>query len=405
MEFKKSVLFIILVTFVCSLFITQSSQAIPAFARRYKISCTTCHAPFPRLKPYGDEFAGEGFIIQEDEKERDYVTAGDDLLWLNKDFPISVRFDAYAQYDEDQKVDKDLQMPWGLKFMSGGALYKNIGYYFYFYMSERGEVAGIEDAYIHFNNVFKTNLDIMVGQFQTSDPLMKRELRLTFEDYFIYKQHFGLSGTNLAYDRGVMLAYGVEQTGTGVIGMVVNGNGKQEADVTTKFDNDSFKNFGVRINQSIGDFMSIGGFYYTGKEKVSGEDDNVVANAENELSYMGPDFTISIGPIDITAQYLIRKDSNPLFIEDAKEIESKGTVAEVVFSPQLDKSRYYFTFLYNKMESDVDFHINGQLAKKYETATLSGTYLLSTNLRLIAEYTRDLENDLNRMTFGMVSGF
>ena len=73
-----------------------SAGAIPAFARRYKLSCTTCHAPFPKLKPYGAEFAGNGFIIPEEEKERDYVTAGDALLWLNRDFPVAVRFDAFG---------------------------------------------------------------------------------------------------------------------------------------------------------------------------------------------------------------------------------------------------------------------------------------------------------------------
>ena len=58
----------------------DDAEAIPAFARRYKMSCTTCHAPFPRLKAYGEEFAGNGFVIPEEEKDRDYVSAGDDLL-------------------------------------------------------------------------------------------------------------------------------------------------------------------------------------------------------------------------------------------------------------------------------------------------------------------------------------
>ena len=31
------------------------AQAIPAFARTHKLSCTTCHAPFPRLKEFGNE--------------------------------------------------------------------------------------------------------------------------------------------------------------------------------------------------------------------------------------------------------------------------------------------------------------------------------------------------------------
>ncbi len=37
------------------------SDAIPAFARKYQFSCSTCHAPAPRLKPFGEEFAARGF--------------------------------------------------------------------------------------------------------------------------------------------------------------------------------------------------------------------------------------------------------------------------------------------------------------------------------------------------------
>jgi hypothetical protein len=29
----------------------RQADAIPAFARKYQFSCSTCHAPFPRLKP------------------------------------------------------------------------------------------------------------------------------------------------------------------------------------------------------------------------------------------------------------------------------------------------------------------------------------------------------------------
>ncbi|MBD3288925.1 hypothetical protein GF337_08995 [candidate division KSB1 bacterium] len=384
--FKIFLLLLIAVSFVAP----DQSDAIPAFARRYKVSCTTCHAPFPKLKPYGDEFAGNGFIMVEEEKARDYVTAGDDLLWLNKDFPLAIRFDAYALYDEKADVDKDLETPWGLKFMSGGTLYKSIGYYFYFYMSERGEVAGIEDAYIHFDNVFDTQLDVMVGQFQTSDPLMKRELRLTFEDYVIYTKQFG-SNTNLAYDRGIMLVYGLPQTGTDIIGFVVNGNGKAEADEDTKkFDSNKYKNFGIRVSQGIGDILSFGGYYYQGKE--------VSAGLENEITYYGPDINIGVGPLEFTGQYLVREDSNPMYEANAETQESSGIVAELIFAPNLDRSRFYLVGLYNQVDSDLEGYA-------YETATLSGSYLLSRNLRLILEYTRDLEFENNRVTLGLVSGF
>lgn len=378
------------VTLVLTLTIVSSAGAIPAFARRYRLSCTTCHLPFPRLKEYGDEFAGNGFIIIEEEKERDYVTAGDDLLWLNRTFPLSARFDAYSVYDGNQSVDKDLQVPWGLKLMSGGTLYKNIGYYFYFYMSERGEVAGIEDAYIHFDNIFGSGLDIMAGQFQTSDPLMKRELRLTFEDYMIYKLRVGDSQTNLAYDRGLIAAYTIEKTGTDLVGMVVNGNGKGAAGADLMFDQDPYKNWGIRLSQALGP-VSIGGFYYSGKEK------DPASGLNNSMTYWGPDVNIDMGKLNFTGQYLQRTDSNPLFTAGA-EVVTKGTVAELVFLPRADKSRVFFTGLYNKIDSDLRI-------LNYETATISTTYELARNLRLIAEFTRDLQYDSNRLVLGTISGF
>lgn len=407
---KRALPFLLTVIFVLSAALPDS-HAIPAFARKYKISCSTCHSPFPRLKPYGDDFAGDAMILKEEENKRLYVQGGDELLWLNKDFPVAARFEAFAQYDQDQPVKKDLQTPWGLKLLSGGALYKNIGYYFYFYMSEHGEVAGIEDAYIHFDNIFNSKVDVMVGQFQTSDPLMKRELRLPYEDYMIYKQKFGYTGTNLTYDRGIMLVYGIEQTGTDIIAMVVNGNGKPEA-VDGKFDNDDYKNVGFRISQGIGNLLSIGGFFYRGKEIFYDEILSAQQKQTNEITYWGPDFNLGIGPIEITGQYLIRTDSKLQVPCEAlgdmvcaggvktfaEKVEAKGIVLEAVFSPALDRSRTYFTALYNRIDHDLDWY-------DYETATLNGTYLLARNLRAVAEYTRDLQYKKNRFTVGIVSGF
>jgi hypothetical protein len=74
MKIREVIFLFLSFTFLVSLLLPENGDAIPAFARRYKISCTTCHAPIPKLKPYGDEFAGNGFVIPEEEKERDYIT-------------------------------------------------------------------------------------------------------------------------------------------------------------------------------------------------------------------------------------------------------------------------------------------------------------------------------------------
>lgn len=414
MDPKKTVLLTLALLAALVALIPQDSAAVPAFARRHKISCTTCHAPIPRLKDYGEEFAGNGFIIPEEEKDRDYVIAGDDLLRLNRDFPLAVRFDAYAVYDKDKGAEYDLQAPWAMKLLSGGGLAPHVGYYFYFYMSERGEVAGIEDAIIHFDNLFESELDVAVGQFQTSDPLLKRELRLTYEDYLLYKPRIGLSGTNLTYDRGLMISYGIARTGTDLVATVTNGNGKDEADEDRKFDDGNRKNVGLRISQAVGEHLSVGGFYYTGEEDIDYDDGSFAAAGENEVTYWGPDFSFAYGPFALAAQYLMREDSAPLGAGvGVEDVETEGWLAELTISPQGDRSRHYFTVLYNRIDSDLEIATLEGLDADHlspagydqETLTFGATYELARNLRLLAEYTRDIENETDRIVLGTVTAF
>ena len=376
----------------------QSAMAIPAFARRYKYSCTTCHDPFPRLKDYGNEFAGNGFIEPSEEKDRDYVTAGDDKLWLNRVFPLAIRFDVYGLAETGGDVKLDLQTPYGVKLLTGGTLYKNIGYYMYFYLFERGEIAGLEDAYIHFDNVFKTNLDILVGQFQTCDPLMKRELRLTYEDYNAYKVKIGNSNINLAYDRGLVFVYGIDKTGTDIFATVTTGNGIPEAGADKRFDADPYKNFMVRAIQGIGQHISIGGFFYRGKEdKVV--DEVLTPGLSNTVTYFGPDLVLNLGKFVFTGQYLQRLDSDPLFTGGTfSPVATHGIVAELVFAPKYDRSNTYWTLLYNRIDSGLDVH-------DYHTIAFSGTYLMARNLRLIGEYIYDLENTNHMFILGLTSAF
>ncbi|MBC8424813.1 hypothetical protein H8E07_11880 [bacterium] len=380
--------------------IPYEAGAVPAFARRHKISCTTCHDPFPRLKEFGAEFAGNGFVIPEDEKDRDYVIAGDELLRLNRDFPVAGRFDAYGVWDDAGDVDTDLQTPWGVKLISGGALAENVGYYYYFYLSERGEVAGIEDAIVHFNNVFGSELDVAVGQFQTSDPLMKRELRLTFDDYLAYKTKVGDSHVNLTYDRGLMLGYGIEATGTDLIATITNGNGKAEADEMHRFDEDARKNVGLRLSQGVGEHLSVGGYFYTGGEGWSEFDDTgvLVGTMANDITWYGPDLSLSLGPAVLTAQYLLREDSSPLLDGTQTDVKTEGIVAELVLQPRGPDSRHIYTLLYNRIDSDLN-------ALDYESFTCGATYLMARNVRLLVEFTRDLSCETNRAVVGTVTAF
>ncbi len=391
-----------LALFVVVLLMPADGAAIPAFARKYRMSCTTCHAPVPRLKAFGEDFAGNAFMLEEDqEPKRFFYDTGDEMLTLMRELPIAVRFDAFVQYDyQDEEDVFDLKVPYGIKLLSGGNVSKHIGYYFYFYMSEQGEVAGIEDAYIHFNDLLGQDLDIMVGQFQVSDPLFKRELRLTFEDYEIYKVKVGRTPTNLTYDRGFMVLYGAP-FGLDAVFEFVNGNGK-DVPVDGHFDSDDWKNVLLRLSQSIGP-VRVGGFGYlcNSVAEVYGE------TVENEHYYWGVDGTVDYRDIlQLNVQYIERHDDNPLLWPPpmATARTTRGGFAELIWSVNGEMGRTFVTALYNYVESKRGGPIE-KVYYKYNTGTLSLSYLLRRNLRLVAEGTYNDTDEAFRFVGGFVSAF
>ncbi len=382
------------VIIMCAVFLVsvmaESVFAIPAFARKYHMTCKTCHSPFPKLKPYGDEFAGNGFVLADKDAPRYYIDTGDPDLTLIRDLPVALRLEGYVTYNMAHSKHAEFDAPYILKFLSGGSITHNVSYYFYFFFSERGEVAGIEDAFLMFNNLFGTELDFYIGQFQVSDPLFKRELRLTFDDYDIYSLKVGDSGINLTYDRGIMLTYGFK-SGTNLTLEVLNGNGIGFADANKLFDKDKYKNLFGRISQDAGDNFRLGGFGYYGNEKTN--------NNVNELWMAGPDFTVAVDPLELNVQYLERRDKNPYFVTyNPTEIKTRGAFAELIYRPNGDNSSWYGVALFNWIESDLSF-------LNTKSAAIHLGYLLKRNIRLVTEYSQHFTQKYGRIGVGFVTAF
>jgi hypothetical protein len=376
------------VLLLATMLFTVEASAIPAFARKYDMSCMTCHQPAPKLKDYGEEFAGNGFQLPGKEPPRAYRATGDDWLLLMRELPLALRLEGYIRWLPNSDGRTDFQTPYLLKILSGGQIAKDVAYYFYFFFDERGDIAGIEDAFIMFNDVFSTPLDVYAGQFQVSDPLFKRELRLTFEDYQIYRLRPGESRINLTYDRGFMLTYGFP-TGTDLTFELLNGSGIGPADGDRLFDVDNYKNPMLRVSQDIGAHLRVGAFGYYGNEEQFAE--------RNEMWMAGPDLTLRVDRFELNAQYVERRDKNPSFVPSPEaDVESRGGFGELIFVPEGDQSRFYLTGLYNWVQS---------AGGKYHTLAGSVSYLLARNLRLTGEYTYDFQASAHRVTVGFVSAF
>ncbi len=396
--------------------VPSPAQAIPAFARKYKLTCAMCHAPIPRLTAFGETFAGNGFQMARGETPVDTVTTGDPMLRLQRDIPLAIRVDAYMSglSGGGDVVATDLKVPWGIKVLSGGQVTDDISYYMYFFLSERGEVAGLEDAYLQFNDVLGSGWDLLAGQFQISDPLYKRELRLEYEDYIPYRVRVGNVRADLTYERGLM-AVSSPWKDADLFLQVVNGRGLSPASEAKNFDTDNAKHFGVRLSQDLG-FARVGGFFYTGEEKAD--------DLRSSLQVFGPDATIPLGEkVEFNLQYLYRKDGNPFLLETCArndprcsfgaakpfETEVDSYMGEMLFFPQGAGGNVHFAALYNRVEANSPIFTvrageDGYL-EKYESVGINANYLYARNVRLMAEVNRNLETKRNRFIAGVTAAF
>jgi hypothetical protein len=391
----KNTFTITVLTFIILTFLASEVLAIPAFARKYNMTCKTCHSPFPSLKAYGNDFAGNGFQLKDKDAPRYYVDTGDEELSLIRDLPLALRFEGYVTYNVQNSELSEFTAPWILKLLSGGAITKDVAYYFYFFFSERGDVAGVEDAFLMFNDLFSTELDFMIGQYQVSDPLFKRELRLTFDDYMIYIVRPGYSSINLTYDRGVMFNYGLE-IGTNINVQVLNGTGIGGTSPFRTFDKDKYKNVFAAISQDIGENFRLGVSGYYGNELI--ENPDTAFSVTNELWMAGVDASVAFGSLELNVQYVERRDKNPYAFVESEELNSRGGFGELIFRPDGDDSKWYGVILYNNVFSD-------DKLVEWESAAFHLGYMLRRNIRLVGEYSYNIKDSFGRIGLGFITAF
>ena len=396
-----------------------AASNIPAFARKYRVSCATCHMPVPRLNALGEAFAANGFEFAPGEEPRDTIATGDPLLRLQNSLPLAIRYDAYltayAKRERGQVI-VDQQLPWVVKLLSGGQVSNGISYYAYMLLSERGEVAGLEDAYIQFTNIGGSGVNLIAGQFQVSDPLFKRELRLEYEDYQPYRVRVGISPADLTYDRGLMALWS-PWDGSDVSLQIVNGQGLSLANDDRQYDRNGFKNFALRVSQEAGP-LRLGAFGYVGEDNL--------AAATNRIRMFGPDATLALGSKgELNLQALRRWDDDPFIGTCTPSTPCPGgqtnpfsttvdaAFAEALFWPSGPVSRWYISALANYIDADipvVSLRLGEQntaagYLDRYVNAGLGAHYLMRRNVRLLGEGTWDFERDQARFAAGFTLAF
>lgn len=218
-------------TFATLVLFSASAEAIPAFARRYETSCTTCHLVYPKLTPFGEAFRRNGFRFpqngDETSQKREPVALGNEAqkdVWpdtvypgeIPQEFPVSLvaefrmvlgkSFEGHgstvgggdadaagghahgaAGGDEHEKTQlKFDEVGSSARLLAGGTLGKIATFFGAFTLGGHEEPLEVERLSLSFFPVEPQHLQIKVGRFEPElhgvsihRNVMGHQLRLT----------------------------------------------------------------------------------------------------------------------------------------------------------------------------------------------------------------------------------
>src|SRR5215471_6814129 len=148
----------------------QRALAIPAFARKYQTSCSTCHNNFPELNDFGEAFKKNGFKFPKDDET--FVKELPALLGAAAQreafpkavypgeipgyIPISFRYEGFAAYNSKQPLTlgflprTDLFMPNTFTIIAAGSFGQRLSFWVDDDISVGGSGAsgGLGDGYL-----------------------------------------------------------------------------------------------------------------------------------------------------------------------------------------------------------------------------------------------------------------
>jgi hypothetical protein len=381
--------------------VPDTSEAMPAFARQYNVSCVVCHDAFPKLNAYGEQFAADNFRMPH--WRETMADLGDSRLALPKALPLAIRAQAYVQGRDGEDFDPatgptgndssfDFQAPYLIKLLSSAPLSDHITFYFYAIFAEKGGngEALVEDAWFRHDDAFGTGVGALLGQFQVSDLMFPREVRLMFQDYYAYR------AAGITYDRGVILdrAFGPVDIAFGA----VNGNGiEQNFPIDSPgirrpdrlFDNDSSKSLFGRVGLPAGP-VSVGLFGLAGEQRSAAGFAGASTGArDSDKQILGLDLSGSIGgKVHWYAQGLWNAWDDFLDATPGVDYEWFGGFAGVDY---IHDDRWAFSMLYNYADAG-DFDDTGTIFEglAINSLTFGASYYFMRNLKGVIEVNADL---------------
>jgi len=323
------------------------SYAIPAFARKYETSCTTCHVVFPRLNSYGEAFRLNGYMLPEDDEGsvKDIpISLGADaykMIWPESIWPgsipgkspIAFRTRFGFSYDESKDTAPTQFTVPSIQVFMGGTFSEGISFFGGVLLAQGHNTNALQMAYIRLNSLLNRflpsqALNVRIGQFvpdltsykskhnsltqalyalNTYVPRNGSSLDLSHRNFGIAGQVIGAEASGLVTSR---LRYVVGlSNGNAVFGEDNNAK-DMHAKVAYKIGGMAFDGsaadeiFGPSANNWAEKSITISGFTYTG----SRTDDDTLKDIS--IQRLGGDVIVNYRDLNVIGGFITGTDEN-----------------------------------------------------------------------------------------------
>lgn len=179
----------LIISIACILAFPSISDAIPAFARKHSVDCSTCHIAWPQLNKIGRNFKENGYKFSTGE---DIEVISDFLQW-EKFLPVSAVLTS-RPYDEKKSGSRKVRALHEVELMIAGVLYKNVSGFFELEGEDENDFEPeIPTGVLGYHPLRQINLHLSYSPILWSDPYetFAPHRRLTRGSYSIIDRPFG----------------------------------------------------------------------------------------------------------------------------------------------------------------------------------------------------------------------
>jgi len=349
---KQLLLGFVAVTFLV-LASTQESQGIPAFSRKYKTSCATCHVAFPKLTAFGEAFRRNGYQFPDGGDEaatkEEPVSLGaegnkkafPDALWPSS-IPGSVPIGIVAELETTYDPKRDPKWDFGtfegeVEVLTGGTLGEDIS--FYGEVGVADDAIEIERATVIFSNLFggtTSMFNVKLGKFEPGVFSFSNHRRISpkygITTGTLGENEWSLEGAQKGLEVNGVVANGRLAYNAGL----VEGRGNLENSQKDAYGHLTYKFGGMRMDGVVPEgaassgateawqdnSVTVGGFVYRGTATLDGSAASM-PNLDDEFTMFGGDVNFWYDRLNVIAAIAQQKDNNPFV--DAPGVKSDYT--------------------------------------------------------------------------------